>query len=75
MTVWAVPEHVDLLSNAIAVSGQAVYFMEQFTGVDFAEPKMDLVAVPGKGGAMEVSRIPICHFKNPDLLSRILISY
>ena len=53
VTVWAVPEHVDLLSNAIAVSGQAVYFMEQFTGVDFALPKMDLVAVPGKGGAME----------------------
>ena len=53
VTVWAVPEHVELLSNAVAVSGQAVYFMEQFTGVDFALPKMDLVAVPGKGGAME----------------------
>ena len=53
VTVWAVPEHAELLSNAIKVSGQAVYFMEQFTGVDFALPKMDLVAVPGKGGAME----------------------
>eukprot|EP01052_Picozoa_sp_SAG31_P025104 SAG31_NODE_2180_length_6247_cov_4.910052_4_plen_84_part_00 len=27
--------------------------MEQFTGVDFALPKADLVAVPGAGGAME----------------------
>eukprot|EP01045_Picozoa_sp_COSAG04_P029971 COSAG04_NODE_5067_length_1757_cov_1.578408_3_plen_106_part_01 len=51
--VWAVPEHAELLKNAVAVSGPAVSFMETFTGVPFALPKMDLVAVPGKGGAME----------------------
>ena len=51
--VWAVPEHAELLKNAVAVSGPAVSFMEAFTGVPFALPKMDLVAVPGKGGAME----------------------
>jgi hypothetical protein len=53
ITVWAVPEHASLLQNAAAHSAAAFSFMERFTGVKYALPKADLVAVPGKSGAME----------------------
>jgi aminopeptidase N len=53
VSVWAVAEHASLLADAVEYSAAALRFMELFTGVEFALPKADLVAVPGFGGAME----------------------
>ena len=53
MNVWSVPELAANLGEAAAVAAASISFYGQLTGVEYALPKADLVAVPGKGGAME----------------------
>lgn len=53
VNVWSVPELSPNLGEAANVAAAAIAFYSHLTGVDFALPKADLVAVPGKGGAME----------------------
>lgn len=36
--------------EAVEVAAATIAFYSHLTGVDFALPKADLVAVPGKGG-------------------------
>ena len=53
VNVWSVPELAPNLGEAAQVAAASFAFYSHLTGVEFALPKADLVAVPGKGGAME----------------------
>ena len=41
------------IGEAAEVAAASLAFYGHLTGVEFALPKADMVAVPGKGGAME----------------------
>ena len=53
VNVWSVPELAGNLGEAASVAAASLAFYGHLTGVAFALPKADMVAVPGKGGAME----------------------
>ena len=53
VNVWSVPELAPNLGEAASVAAASLAFYHHLTGVPFSLPKADMVAVPGKGGAME----------------------
>lgn len=45
--------HPDVSVSVLHMAKSAIKFFEDYTGIDFALPKLHLVSVPKKGGAME----------------------